>query len=299
MTQKGRRILPLVLALALALTGGLLLWRGADRDGVGVTRLTLDGTVLRLYRLGDAGSETVILTDHADGDGGHTHTLTLGGQSSAALVLTAPGDRSDALAVELARRGVAVLTAPGGSGAAAWDWLTEQNFVRLSTVALVAGPGQGEEALALMGSLSGGGRECAAAVLMEDASLLSAAAGSPGRNILFLALTEPEPHAVAAFLREEERAPGWIGGYFAEGTARKAVRPVSGRWDDREVLLPVIDWLGSSLGHTIELKDNDLIVGRRLACRRWGAACLAGGALALTCLVLPRRKRKEPGMDPA
>ena len=86
MTQKGRRILPLVLALALALTGGLLLWRGADRDGVGVTRLTLDGTVLRLYRLGDAGSETVILTDHADGDGGHTHTLTLGGQSSAALV---------------------------------------------------------------------------------------------------------------------------------------------------------------------------------------------------------------------
>ncbi len=297
MTSKGRRLSALFLALALIAAGGLLLRRGADRGGVGVTRLTLDGAALRLYRLGDPDPETVVFTEHADGEGGHTHALTLGGQSAAALILAGRDDRAEILAVELARRGVAALVAPGGSGAAAWDWLTEQDFVRLSSVALVAGPGQGAEALALMEALAGSGRECAAAVLMEDASLLAPAAGSPGRNILFLALTEPEPGRVEAFLREEERSPGWIGGYFAEGTARKAVRPVDGRWDGEDALLPVIDWLGSSLGHAIELEDTDRIAADAAACRRWGVVALAAAVPALALAVFPCRKRGKSGTE--
>jgi len=262
-----------------------------------VTRVTLDGAKLRLYRLGDPAPETVIVTDHADGDGGHTHTLTLGGQSSAALILSGGGDRAEILAAELARRGVASLVVPGGSGEAAWDWLTEQDFVRLSTVALIAGPGQGAETLKMMEALAGSGRESAAAALMEDASLLPSAAESPGRNILFLTLTEPERDALEAFLGEEERSPGWIGGYFAEGTARKAARPVRGRWDDESALLPVIDWLGSSLGHAIELKDTDLIAPGAAACRRWGIAALAGAALAAAGAAIPRRKREKTGTE--
>ena len=69
-----------------------------------VESLVLDGVPFRLYRLGEGSGEAVILTDHADADGGHTHALTLGGQSSLALILSAGHDRADALATELARR---------------------------------------------------------------------------------------------------------------------------------------------------------------------------------------------------
>ena len=88
-----------------------------------------------------------------------------------------------------------------------------------------------------------------------------------------------------------------IGGYFAEGTARKVIRPVSGKWDDENALLPVIDWLGSSLGHAIELKDTDLIAPGAAACRRWGIAALAGAALAAAGAAIPRRKREKTGTE--
>ena len=291
MTKKARRAAALVLALLLVLAGALLLRRGTDRDGVRVESLVLDGVPFRLYRLGEGSGETVILTDHADGDGGHTHALTLGGQSSLALILSAGHDRADALATELARRGVtaAVLAAPG-AGLPVWEYLAGREDVRLSAMALVASPDRAGEALALMETLSGSGRESAAAVLMEDAGLLGAASASPGRNILFLSTGEPDPDGVEAFLRETERSPGWIGGYFAEGTARKVVRDVSGRWDEKSALLPVIDWLGSSLGHTIELKDEDLIVPGQTACHTWAVVCLVLAIPALAGAALPRRK---------
>ena len=79
MTPGLRRLLALGLGLALAVTGGALLRRAADRGGVSVTRPDADGADLRLYRLGDGVPETGVLTDHADGEGGHAHVLTLGG----------------------------------------------------------------------------------------------------------------------------------------------------------------------------------------------------------------------------
>ena len=292
MTPGLRRLLALGLGLALAVTGGALLRRAADRDGVIVTKLSPDGAAARLYRLGDGVPETAVLTEHADGEGGHAHALTLGGPAPAALILTAPGDRAETLATELARRGVSVLTADGGA-AGTWDWLTEQDFVRLSSLALIASPGRGAEAAGLLESLAGSGRESAAAVLAGDAALLDTLSASPGRNLLFLTAEEPPRESLEAFLGENERRPGWIGGYFAEGTARKVVRPWSGRWNDPEALGPVIDWLGSSLGHVIELSDEDLLSPGAAVCRRWGTACLVLGGVALAAALPLGRKRKN------
>ena len=108
---------------------------------------------------------------------------------------------------------------------------------------------------------------------------------------------EPSAESAEAFLGERERRPGWIGGYFAEGTARKVVRPWSGRWDDPEALQPVIDWLGSSLGHVIELSDEDLLSPGAAVCRRWGTVCLAMGGAALAAGLFHFRdnKNKDPG----
>ena len=155
------------------------------------------------------------------------------------------------------------------------------------------------QAAGLLESLAGSGRESAAAVLAGDAALLDTLSVSPGRNLLFLTAAEPPREILEAFLGETERRPGWIGGYFAEGTARKVVRPWSGRWDDPEALQPVIDWLGSSLGHVIELSDEDLLSPGAAVCRRWGTACLVlGGAALAAALPLGRkRKNEDPGRN--
>ena len=48
--------------------------------------------------------------------------------------------------------------------------------------------------------------------------------------------------------------------------------------------------LGSSLGHTIELKDEDLIVPGQTACHTWAVVCLVLAIPALAGAALPRRK---------
>lgn len=280
-------VAPLLAALVLFLSAGLLLRPSADRYGVSAVKLSLPGGTGILYRSGGARAPGTVTV--ADEDG-HTHALTSAGGSAAALLLRERGDGADMLATELARRGVAVLTAaPGTDPAGAWEALTSSGFARLSSLALLGGG----DALTLADRLAGGGKEPAAVVLRGDGALLEQAAASRARNILFLTGDEPDPAVLTAFLGEPERKPMAIGGYFAEGTARRAARPLSGKWDDRETMLPVIDWLGSSLGHAVELPDEDLPTLTRKTSRTGAAVCAALGAVCAGGSLLRPRKRSE------
>ncbi len=260
-----------VLAAALLLAGATILL-GSGRLPAGVS--AADTTAGTLYSPG-AGPGVTALTLPED-EAGHSHTFTGGG--SAALVLAGRGEGGRELALELARRGVTVLLASADTGAGeAWRWLTSREFVRIGTVALIAGESRGQEALALASELVGGGRECAALVLTGEDGLLSAAGTSAARNILYLSVSEPSAAAAGAFLGDE-KGPGTIRGYFAEGTARSVVRTGTARLDARESLLPVIDWLGSSLGHAVELHDEDLVVPGRRTMHLAGELLLVAGA---------------------
>ena len=280
----------LAAAILLALAAGALLSARRLPEGVSASEIPA-GT---LYSLGEApgAAELTLPEDEA----GHAHTLTGGG--SAALILADRGENGRGQALELVRRGVTVLLASDKvSAGEAWSWLTSRDFVRIGSVALIAGSSRGAEALTLASDLVGGGRECAALVLAGDDGLLSAAGTSPARNILFLSVSEPSLEAAGAFLGDE-KGPGTIRGYFGEGTARSVVRTGTPRLDAKEALLPVIDWLGSSLGHTVELHDEDLVVPGRRTLRLAGellllagAGCAAGGALALRAGRVRRKKR--------
>ncbi len=225
---------------------------------------------------------------------GHSHTLDAGGTASAVLLLRSPGDRGGVLAKELTRRGLTVLAADARADAAqAWDLLVSDSRVRLSSVALICGAGRGAEALELAAALTGGGRE-PAAVILCGAGLPAEAAGSPARNVLILATDEPEQEPVEAFLGEEERRPGWIGGYFAEGSARAVVRNVPARWTDQKALIAAIDWLGSSLGHAVELPDDDLpALGEARRQSAAVAAAAAGAVLAGAAGALYLKRRND------
>ena len=269
-----RRLFLPALAAALLCLAGALFWRSGDLHGASASALSLpDGGTGRIYRSG-AGRDAGTLALPEDEDG-HTHTVSVSGGSAAALILTRRGDGSAVLAAELARRGVTAVTMPeSGDASAAWDALAARDDVRLSSLALIGGA----EALDLADALADSGRECAAVILRGDGPLLERAAASKARNILFLTGAEPEKGLVTAFLGEEERKSGDIGGYFAEGTARRVIRPAPERLDREETLLPVIDWLGSSLGHAVELPDGDL------PNRSGPYIRLAAGALALAGL---------------
>lgn len=277
-------------ALLLALTAAVCLYAGS-RLPSGVS--AADTAVGELFSPGKTPGPAAL--SMPEDEGGHTHAVAAGG--SAALLLTGRKEGGRGLAVELARRGVTALTVPESVSAGdAWDWLTSREFVRLNAAALIAGPSRGEEALALASELSGGGRECAALVLSGGDGLLNAAADCPARNILFLTPEEPAAEAAAAFLGDGE-GPGKIRGYFAEGTARSAVPTGTNRLDDREALLPVIDWLGSSLGHTVELHDEDLIIpGTRTmqtAAELLLAAAAGSAAVVLGMIRADRKKRNN------
>ena len=287
MRDRGRLAL-LSAALAFFLAAGLLLRPALDRYGVSVKKLSLPVGTGVLYRSGDErAAGTAILAD--EDDDGHVHALTSAGKSAAALLLRERGDGADALAAELARRGVAVLAvSPGTDSDRAWEALTESDFARPSALAVLGGA----EALALADRLAGGAGE-PAAVILRGGGLLEPAASSRARNILLLAENAPDPDLLTAFLGEPERRPMAIGGYFAEGTARRAVRPAAGGWDRRETMLPVIDWLGSCLGHAVELPDDDLPTLTRKTTRAAAAACAALGAVCAGGAGLRRRKRSE------
>lgn len=280
-----RRLLrPAAMSVCFALLGACLLLASAgllSEGGVSVQSAALPGGSGKLYL--PAAGESAVLSLHADGEGGHVHEdiAVGGGPFSAALLLRSRLDGGEAAAVELCRRGVAVLLADEDVPAAdAWNWLTEQSFVRVSSVALLAGTGRSGEALELADALVGSGRECAAVILLGDEQLLRGAAGSPCRDLLILTAREPDAGAKGAFFGEDFDPSRVFTGYFSEGTAR-ACEAVGGApaFSDRDVLARIIDWQGSSLGHAVEIPDDDLVYDEILFCRIGAWACFALAAL--------------------
>jgi len=210
-----------------------------------------------------------------------------GGQSAAPAVLLVshPGDGGEYLLRELNRRGVHVLRLTDTEGLAkAWEALTMLDGVRLSSLGLLARGRDIPAALELTEKLSGGGREPAAVILGgtgEDAALC---AGSPGRDLLYLAGGMQGEDTTAAFYGDDTPA-GEISGYFADGDARR-LEVLSGSvppWGSRETMLLIFDWLGSSLGHAVELPDDDIATAADKALLRGGVAAsviaVAGGVL--------------------
>jgi len=260
--------------------------RGAD--GTRIETVELFEGRGRLYLPSGAAGAAVLLPAHEEGD----ELVSAGGNVSAALVLARGLDGAHALATELSRRGVAALTVDEKTdGAAAWDWLWEQSFVRRGFVALLAGNDRGEEALALAESVSGTPRACAAVVLCGRDSLVEAAADSPAGNLLLLTGQEGESEALTAFYGSAEDARRGFTGYFGERTARAAVA-LGG--DEPSFFRPkalsvTADWLGSALGHSVEIADDDLICAPILYCKAGAACCLLLAAGTLLC----GRRKKE------
>ncbi len=287
--RRGELLRGLCLAAAFVLLGVCLLAAGrgmAAAEGIRITDAELPGGKGTLYLPRETAAVT--LPAHEEGE----ETLSAGGMSSAALILSHWPDGARAAAAELCRRGVAVLTVPQGTDVrAAWDWLVSRPGVRGDSAAILAGDHRAPEALALAKALAGTPRECAALVLAGDKSLVKAAAGSPAANILLITGQEASPEELTAFYGAEADARRGFTGFFSEKTARAAAA-VGG--DDpafyrRGVLTRALDWLGSSLGHRVELADGDLLWGKSLRSRAAGWTCFfpAAGAL-LSC-----RKKKQ------
>ena len=293
MKSKDRLITALLCLAFLALGGCLLLAaKGMLRaEGLIVEKVSLpdgDGTLCRPMAIQ---AQAVPLPEDPDEEAhaDHAHRVDTGGRCGAALILSGPMDGAEALAKELGRRGVAALI-PGKDvpAAAAWDWLTAQSFVRISSVALIASADRAEEALSLGAALSSTERAAAALIVLGDADTLRRAADHPGRNLLILTGKEPDAEAMTAFLGADYDGRRNLTGYFGEGTAR-AVAAVPGRAAlfSRPALERIMDWQGSTLGHAVELPDSDVIYGRIVFCQCGAAFCFfAAGAIWLL-----RRKR--------
>ena len=276
--KRGELLRRLGLAAAFLALGACLLLagRGMSRaDGVSVVKTELPGGKGKLYV--PASEAALVLPAHEEGE----ETVRAGGEAAGALILAHRLDGAENAALELCRRGVAVLVIRDGTEAeSAWDWLLSQPFIRRSGGAILSSAKRAGEALALAAGLAGTPRPCAAVVLTGDKALAGAAAGNPAANVLVLTGGKAGEEELAAFYGSREAARLGFAGYFGEGTAR-ACAAVGG--DDpsffrRSVLERTMDWLGSSLGHRVEIADSDLICGKVLGWRIAGALCLACGA---------------------
>lgn len=293
--MKNKHTILTALACLLMLALGACLWLAGEgmlrAGGVHMETVQLPEGKARLYRPETIRAQSVPLMEEPSG-GAHApeESVMVGGQCAAALLLADGFDGADALAVELSRRGVAVLL-PGKVVPAreAWDWLMEQSFTRVSSVALIASKGRSAEALALGEALVPTDRAAATTMLLGDDALLSAAVSWPGRNLLILTRHEADTAVRAAFLGTGD-GRSEFGGYFSEGTARAAASLGGAlRWSSREALVRVLDWQGSSLGHAVSLSDDDFICGYVGCCRIAAALCLPAAAL----LWFLRRKMTE------
>lgn len=261
----------------------LLAASGMTRSAAAKSAVALPGSTGTLYRPAAVDGFTLPAHDE-DGHGGsgHEETVTLGTRGPAVLILHRGADGAETLALELARRGTAALViGEGVSPRDAWDWLFSRDFVSAGAVGLAAGGARCAEALALAGELSGSGRECAAVMLLGGAGILRPAADSPARNILALT-AGTDRSAELAFYGSESAADRGFTGYFGDGTARAAAAvPGFGGFARREILSRLMEWQGSSLGHRIELHDDDLTAGSVPACRAAAAACFLAAAASL------------------
>ena len=113
-------------------------------------------------------------------------------------------------------------------------------------------------------------------------------------NLLLLTGQEADEETLTAFYGSAEAARQGFTGFFSEKTARAAAA-VGGEdpsFIRSGVLTRVIDWLGSCLGHSVELADDDLICTRVLFCNAGAAGCLL-----LAAANLAGRRRKEKKTD--
>ena len=267
-----------LIALAFAILGACLLLsaRGIRVSGGALReRLELPGGTGTLYVPAEAvGGETV-----ADEDG-HVFTAGPGG----ALILAGTLDGSDALATELARRGVTVLLADRGTSAAdGWDWLFTHAGAELAV--LISSYDRAGEAMALGQEKAGSPDPCAALILLADREAVLTAGDYTGQNLLLLTDCSLSEGERTAFFGSRADAELGFSGYFGEGTARALeYGPLFCTFADRGVMSRVIDWQGSCLGHPIELSDGDHIYGSILFCRAAAICCflLAAGACGLT-----------------
>lgn len=285
-----------LLALALLALGWCLLLAGIrlSRDGVDIARVETSGGGGMLYLPASAEPAEFRLTDAEDDGHSHPDLRTASGGMPAVLIFHSAGDGAKALATELARRGTAALVADADADPSlCWEWFSAQSFAMGSAMGLAAGPARAGEILDLAEKLSGNGREPAAVMALGDAVLLSRAAKTPGRNMLFLLRGTASWEERVAFCGSKSAAEHGFSGFFGMGTAR-GLRP-AGRLENfagKNVLTAVIDWQGSSLGHRIELSDDDLAAGSVRLCRCGAAAALAM-ALAVLGEGLIRGKRES------
>ena len=154
-----------------------------------------------------------------------------------------------ALGSELSRRGYVVITANRRQAQTALHYMEQDPRVRALRMAVV---GKGEDILNLQTQT---GDINAAVGLGFDALPLD----TDEYNCLLFADDAPSVQELAQFLRcEESKAEiGRIRGYFVGETARclctTGSRPT---FRDEAVQSRLFDWLGSSLGHRIELPDD-------------------------------------------
>ena len=154
-----------------------------------------------------------------------------------------------ALASELSRRGYVVMTANRRQAQTALCYMEQHPRVRALRMAVV---GKGEAILNLQTRT---GDINAAVGLGFDALPLD----TSEYNCLLFAADAPSVQKLAAFLRcEESKAEiGRIRGYFMGETARclctTGSRP---SFRDEAVQARLFDWMGSSLGHRLELPDD-------------------------------------------
>ena len=248
-------------------------------EGVSVRQVTFEGGSGTLFLPEIAQARSIPLPE--EGPDAHTGSVTVGGSVPAALVLGDGLDGKHALAVELARRGVAVLLADGETPADhAWIWLTDREFVRLTSAALIASEDRSAEALSLGTAFAGSGRASAAAILFGDDQTLFAAARYPGRDLLILTGREPEETAKRAYFGADYAEGRNFTGYFGDGTAR-AVSTAQGRtaFSSRRTLQQILDWQGSALGHEVEMPDDSEIFTRIDFCRIAAVFCFLAAAV--------------------
>ena len=293
--KRGELLRRLGLAAAFLALGACLLLsgRGMERaDGVRTVKTDLPGGEGKLYI--PATEAALVLPAHEEGD----ETVRAGGEAAGALILSHRPDGAEGAALELCRRGIAVLVIRDGVPAeSAWDWLLSQPFVRRSGGAILASDRRAGEALALAEKLAGTPRASAAVILTGDKSLVKAAAGNPAANILVLTGQTAGEEDLTAFYGSAEAARLGFTGYFAKGTARAsaALRGDDPSFFRRSVLERTMDWLGSSLGHRVEVADSDLICGKILGWRIAGALCMALGAARICGC---GKKKEKPDLRP-
>lgn len=204
----------------------------------------------------------------------------------AVLVAGLKSPERRALAMELSRRGwVALTAAEAEEGSAALAWLEKQPFVRSQRLAVA-----GDEYALILGEDGGG--SVRAVIALWDESFSRQWEELP--NLLLFAECAPAGQELAAFLRcgEDRARPEDIQGYFYEETAR-CLRITEGApsFRDPAVQAAVFDWLGSSLGHRLEIPDS---------AQRWqaaeglriGAICCAGVCTLSVLPVCPWKKKK-------